>query len=94
MKKIFKDKENVYILTIDDNYIQMTHNKPDKIFNKFPACGIYYTKNEKKYYTMFVENEREIPKTELMDEFKVLIFLKTYFSDEAASDFLEACKSI
>ena len=97
MKKIFKDKEKAYILTIEDYYIQMTCNNPyayETADGRYPICSICYTKIAKKYSTMFIENEREIPRTEFVDEFKALLFLETHFSNEAANEFLEACKSI
>lgn len=92
MQKIFKNGKQVYVLNDDNNYVQMTNSMSDNIV--YPRYGIYFLKRDKIYATLIMQNETDIPYQNIIDEFQVLIFLKTHFSDDASTEFLKMCKSI
>lgn len=92
-QKVFKMKDDVYILNIYDDYIMLSKNASRLIFSKQLQAVVTYFKSENNYAVMTTSNDNIMTMT-IVDDFKVLLFLDKYFSNKVVKAFLKEINKI
>ena len=92
-QKVFKIKDNVYILNIYDDYIMLSKNASRLTFSKQLQAAVTYFKLENNYAVMTTSDDNIMTMT-IVDDFKVLLFLDKYFSNKVVKAFLKEVNKI
>lgn len=88
-QKVFKIKDDVYVLNIYDDYIMLSKNVSRLTFSKQSQVIIVYSKLE-NYYAIKVDTDGSIfHNMTIVDDFKALLFLDKYFSNKVTKAFLK-----
>lgn len=81
-QKIFKIKDDIYVLNIYDKYIMLSKNASNLTFSKQLQAVIVYFKLE-NYYTVRAVIDgntfNNMSNMTIVDDFKALLFLDKYF---------------
>lgn len=92
-QKVFKIKDNVYVLNIYDNYIMLSKNASRLTFSKQLQAVVTYFKLENNYAVMTTADDNIMTMT-IVDDFKALLFLDKYFSNKVVKAFLKEVNKI
>ena len=93
-QKVFKIKDNVYVLNIYDDYIMLSKNASRLTFSKQLQAVVTYFKSENKYAVMTTSNGNMFNNMTIVDDFKALLFLDKYFSNKVVKVFLKEVNKI
>lgn len=81
-QKVFKIKDDIYVLNIYDKYIMLSKNASNLTFSKQLQAVIVYFKLE-NYYTVRAVIDgntfNNMSNMTIVDDFKTLLFLDKYF---------------
>lgn len=81
-QKVFKIKDDIYVLNIYDKYIMLSKNASNLTFSKQLQAVIVYFKLE-NYYTVRAVIDgntfNNMSNMTIVDDFKALLFLDKYF---------------
>ena len=92
-QKVFKIKDDVYVLNIYDDYIMLSKNASRLTFSKQLQAVVTYFKSENNYAVMTTSDDNIMTMT-VVDDFKVLLFLDKYFSNKVVKAFLKEVNKI
>ena len=92
-QKVFKIKDDVYVLNIYDKYIMLSKNASNLTFSKQLQAVIVYFKL-KNYYTVRAVIDGNMSNMTIVDDFKALLFLDKHFSNKVAEAFLKEVNKI
>ena len=92
-QKVFKMKDDVYVLNIHDDYIMLSKNASRLTFSKQLQAIVTYFKLENNYAVMTTSDDNIMTMT-IVDDFKVLLFLDKYFSNKVVKAFLKEVNKI
>ena len=92
-QKVFKIKDNVYVLNIYDDYIMLSKNASRLTFSKQLQAVITYFKSENNYAVMTTDDDN-IMTMIVVDDFKALLFLDKHFSNKVVKAFLKEVNKI
>lgn len=93
-QKVFKMKNDVYVLNIYDDYIILSKNASRLIFSKQLQAVVTYSKSENNYAVMTTSNGNMFNNMTIVDDFKALLFLDKYFSNKVVKAFLKEVNKI
>ena len=93
-QKVFKIKDNVYVLNIYDDYIMLSKNASRLTFSKQLQAVVTYFKSENNYAVMTTSNGNMFNNMTIVDDFKALLFLDKYFSNKVIKAFLKEVNKI
>ena len=93
MQKVFKIKDNVYVLNIYDDYIMLSKNASRLTFSKQLRAVVTYFKLENNYAVMTTTDDNIMTMT-IVDDFKALLFLDKHFSNKVIKAFLKEVNKI
>lgn len=93
-QKVFKVKDNVYVLNIYDDYIMLSKNASRLTFSKQLQAVVTYFKSENNYAVMTTSNGNMFNNMTIVDDFKALLFLDKYFSNKVIKAFLKEVNKI
>ena len=92
-QKVFKMKNDVYVLNIYDDYIMLSKNASRLIFSKQLQAVVTYFKSENNYAVMTTADDNIMTMT-IVDDFKALLFLDKHFSNKVVKAFLKEVNKI
>lgn len=90
-QKVFKIKDNVYVLNIYDDYIMLSKNASRLTFSKQLQAVVTYFKLENNYAVMTTADDNIMT---IVDDFKALLFLDKHFSNKVIKAFLKEVNKI
>lgn len=90
-QKVFKIKDNVYVLNIYDDYIMLSKNASRLTFSKQLQAAVTYFKLENNYAVMTTADDNIMT---IVDDFKALLFLDKHFSNKVIKAFLKEVNKI
>ena len=93
-QKVFKRKDDVYVLNIYDDYIMLSKNASRLTFSKQLQAIVTYFKSENNYAVMTTSNGNMFNNMTIVDDFKALLFLDKYFSNKVIKAFLKEVNKI
>ena len=93
-QKVFKMKDDVYVLNIYDDYIMLSKNASRFTFSKQLQAVVTYFKSENNYAVMTTSNGNMFNNMTIVDDFKALLFLDKYFSNKVVKAFLKEVNKI
>lgn len=93
-QKVFKMKDDVYVLNIYDDYIMLSKNASRLTFSKQLQAVVTYFKSENNYAVMTTSNGNMFNNMTIVDDFKALLFLDKYFSNKVVKAFLKEVNKI
>ena len=93
-QKVFKIKDDVYVLNIYDDYIMLSKNASRLTFSKQLQAIVTYFKSENNYAVMTTSNGNMFNNMTIVDDFKALLFLDKYFSNKVIKAFLKEVNKI
>lgn len=93
-QKVFKIKDDVYVLNIYDDYIMLSKNASRLTFSKQLQAVVTYFKSENNYAVMTTSNGNMFNNMTIVDDFKALLFLDKYFSNKVVKAFLKEVNEI
>ena len=93
-QKVFKIKDDVYVLNIYDDYIMLSKNASRFTFSKQLQAVVTYFKLENNYAVMTTSNGNMFNNMTIVDDFKALLFLDKYFSNKVVKAFLKEVNKI
>ena len=93
-QKVFKMKDDVYVLNIYDDYIMLSKNASRLTFSKQLQAIVTYFKLENNYAVMTASNGNMFNNMTIVDDFKALLFLDKYFSNKVVKAFLKEVNKI
>lgn len=93
-QKVFKIKDDVYVLNIYDDYIMLSKNASRLTFSKQLQAVVTYFKSENNYAVMTTSNGNMFNNMTIVDDFKALLFLDKYFSNKVVKAFLKEVNKI
>ena len=93
-QKVFKMKDDVYVLNIYDDYIMLSKNASRFTFSKQLQAVVTYFKSENNYAVMTTSNGNMFNNMTIVDDFKALLFLDKYFSNKVVKVFLKEVNKI
>lgn len=92
-QKVFKMKDDVYVLNIYDDYIMLSKNASRFTFSKQLQAVVTYFKLENNYAVMTTADDNIMTMT-IVDDFKALLFLDKHFSNKVIKAFLKEVNKI
>ena len=92
-QKVFKIKDDVYVLNIYDDYIMLSKNTSRLTFSKQLQAVVTYFKLENNYAVMTTADDNIMTMT-IVDDFKALLFLDKHFSNKVIKAFLKEVNKI
>ena len=92
-QKVFKIKDDVYVLNIYDDYIMLSKNASRLTFSKQLQAVVTYFKLENNYAVMTTADDNIMTMT-IVDDFKALLFLDKHFSNKVIKAFLKEVNKI
>lgn len=93
-QKVFKIKDDVYVLNIYDDYIMLSKNASRLTFSKQLQAVITYFKSENNYAIMTTDDGNMFNNMTVVDDFKALLFLDKHFSNKVVKAFLKEVNKI
>ena len=94
-QKVFKIKDDVYVLNIYDDYIMLSKNASRLTFSKQLQAVVTYFKLENNYAVMTTADDNIMTMTmTIVDDFKALLFLDKHFSNKVIKAFLKEVNKI
>ena len=93
-QKVFKIKDDVYVLNIYDSYIMLSKNASRLTFSKQLQAVITYFKLKNDYAIMTTADGTMFNNMTVVDDFKALLFLDKHFSSKVVKAFLKEVNKI
>lgn len=93
-QKVFKIKDDVYVLNIYDDYIMLSKNASRLTFSKQLQAVVTYFKLENDYAVMTTADGNMFNNMTVVDDFKALLFLDKHFSNKVVKAFLKEVNKI
>lgn len=93
-QKVFRIKDDIYVLNIYDDYIMLSKNDSCLTFLKQLQAVVIYYRLENYYAVMTTTDGNILNNMIIVDDFKALLFLDKHFSNKVIKAFLKEVNKI